>query len=109
MFENKGINVIRVGLHDDKELESRYVGGCYHPAFRQLCENKIYFDKIILKLKSLPVGEYIIKIPQGQYSNVSGQKNVNLISFLEKGYSIKLIESDLLTHRDITITTRKEV
>ena len=45
MFKTAGINVIRTGLHSiDTE---RYVAGPWHPAFKELCDSKQYFDKII--------------------------------------------------------------
>ena len=42
-FENADITVIRVGLHSSETLEENIVAGAYHPAFRELCENKIFF------------------------------------------------------------------
>ena len=37
-FENENIRVIKLGLHSSETVESDMVGGAYHPAFRELCE-----------------------------------------------------------------------
>lgn len=41
-FENDGIRVIKCGLHASEFVEHDMIGGFYHPAFRELCENEIY-------------------------------------------------------------------
>lgn len=59
MFENKKIDVIRIGLQNTDEIcnpdneNSQVVAGPYHPAFRQLVESRIYYDEISKKIKSL--------------------------------------------------------
>ncbi|MEG0230207.1 MAG: radical SAM protein, partial [Oscillospiraceae bacterium] len=46
MFYEKKINVIKLGLHSSKNVEKNFVAGYYHPAFREICESKIY-EKLI--------------------------------------------------------------
>ena len=55
-MEREGIPVIRVGLHPSKELESQVVGGCYHPAFKELCLARIWRDKVETVLRRSPPG-----------------------------------------------------
>ena len=53
LFEQKNIRVIRVGLQntdtitDSENKESEVVAGPYHPAFGQLVEDAIWYDKIV--------------------------------------------------------------
>ena len=46
MFTDAGIKVIRLGLHSGGNVEDGYVAGAYHPALRELCESRIYLEKI---------------------------------------------------------------
>ncbi len=41
-FSIKGIDVIKCGLHASDGVEGDMVAGFYHPAFRELCESRIY-------------------------------------------------------------------
>ncbi len=41
-----GIRIIKVGLHASEFVEQDRVGGYYHPAFRELCESRIYRGKM---------------------------------------------------------------
>lgn len=59
MFNKKKIDVIRIGLQSTDEIcsseneTSQVVAGPYHPAFRQLVESRIFYDKISEKVKKL--------------------------------------------------------
>ena len=46
MFHNADIRVIRVGLHSGGNVEDGFVAGAYHPAFREICESRIYLRKV---------------------------------------------------------------
>ncbi|MGN0613650.1 MAG: elongator complex protein 3, partial [Porcipelethomonas sp.] len=41
-FEQAGIRVIKCGLHASEFVEKDIIAGFYHPAFRELCESRIY-------------------------------------------------------------------
>lgn len=45
MFRENNIKVIRLGLHSGGNVDEGYLAGAYHPAFRELCEGKIYLKK----------------------------------------------------------------
>lgn len=93
-FTEKGIKVIRVGLHADSSMQARLVAGPFHPAFRQLCESEIYKEQIDRLLLNKPHGEYTIVVPKGQRSTAAGQKNVALAQLADQGYNIILQESE---------------
>ena len=41
-FMDEGIRIIKVGLHASEFVAENALGGYYHPAFRELCESRIY-------------------------------------------------------------------
>ena len=61
MFNDKKIDVIRVGLQNTEEIcepgsnQSEVVAGPFHPAFRQLVESGLWYDAIVEKIKKLNV------------------------------------------------------
>ena len=94
MFENAGIKVIRVGLHSGGNVEEDYAGGAYHPALRELCEGRIYYNNALEKLSAFEKGSYILGVSSKEISKMTGQKKENLIKLREKGYecAVKGIE-----------------
>ena len=101
LFNDNNINVIRVGLHSDIDMDS-FVSGPFHPAFKQFCESKIYFNKLTNLLKGKNKGEYTFSIPKGELSTVVGQKKCNTNAFKNLGYSLSFIENKNIEHLNIT-------
>ena len=93
MFHEAGIRVIRVGLHSGGNVEEGYLAGAYHPAFKELCESKIYLNKILDKLKNKSLTQGIVYVPKGATSQAVGQKKQNLKLLQEKGYNLTVKES----------------
>ena len=89
-FEAAGIRLIKVGLHASDDVEEKMTGGIYHPAFRELCESRIYRKKIESLLSGQAFGSYILYLPKRDISKAAGQKRENLIYFEKAGYRIKL-------------------
>lgn len=104
-FEKKGIKVIRLGLHSDEGLTNgSIVAGPYHPAFRELCESKIFYDIIEDKLP-LNKKEITIFVPKGSVSKVIGQKRENSNKLKDK-YNFENIyikEDESLQNRNLRI------
>lgn len=93
LLELKNINVIRVGLQPAEDLaaDGVIVSGPFHPAFRDLVENKIYFNflsKIYKEEKKLD-----IEVNERNVSKVVGQKAINKKTFYP--YFKILINNDL--------------
>ena len=86
MFENAGIKVIRVGLHSGGGVEEGFAGGAYHPALREICEGRIYYNNALEKLSEFEEGRYILGVSSKEISKMTGQKKENLIKLREKGY-----------------------
>lgn len=86
MFENAGIKVIRVGLHSGGGVEEGFAGGAYHPALREICESRIYYDSAVRQLEKLGKGSYILGVSPKEISKMTGQKKENLIKLRENGW-----------------------
>ena len=82
MFKNENINVIRTGLHsiDTK----RYVAGPWHPSFKELCDSRIYLNKLISCLSDK--GEYNVFVNPKEISKVLGNKKSNIEKLNKLGY-----------------------
>lgn len=98
MFNQKGIEVIRVGLQNTDEITdpniegSEVVAGPYHPAFRQLVESGLWYNTIVAKIKQLNVKVKKVQVtvnPQ-DVNNVVGHKREN-IEKLKDMYTLDLI------------------
>jgi len=98
MFDNKNIEIIRIGLQNTDEIsepgskESEVVAGPYHPAFRQLVESAMWYDAIVGKIKKLnvKVKEVEVTVNPIDSNNVIGHKKENVLK-LKDTYDVDLI------------------
>ncbi len=105
MFEQNDIKIIRVGLHSSETMESSIAVDNYHPAFRELCENKIYYDLFLKKVKdeNINKGNLTAFVSESEVSKFTGQRKSNLIRLREKGYDVKVVASENLSDRQLII------
>lgn len=96
MFEENNITVIRTGLHSGGNVEEGYVAGAYHPAFKELCESRIYLRKIKEQIENLPEGKIVVKVPYGALSQAIGQKKSNKEHLENQGFQVKFVEDKTL-------------
>lgn len=98
IFNSKKIKVIRIGLQNTNEItdpnnqDSQVVAGPYHPAFRQLVESRLWYDKIADTIKSVnsKVKDVKIEVNPSDINNAVGHKKVNRKKINET-YDINLI------------------
>ena len=98
MFEKKGIRVIRVSLATTEEIRDggSVVAGPYHPAFRELSEGEIYFDKILKLLKKYPKARTFSVNPK-EISKAVGNGKKNITRIEEKyGFLITIKPDDTI-------------
>lgn len=88
MFYDNNINVIRVGLHYSDELVNTSVAGYYHPAFRELCESKMFLDMLVNEIKNYPKGEFSVFVGNKFISKAIGQKKANIKALEDLGYIV---------------------
>ena len=105
MFENEGIRVIRLGLHSGGNVEEGYVAGPYHPAFREICESKIYIDNVLAEIKKGNISKGNIEITVGTsfVSMLTGQKRTNIAKLNEMGYAVKIIQNKEYEKYKVTV------
>lgn len=103
MFENAGIKVIRVGLHSGGGVDEGFAGGAYHPALRELCEGRIYYNTALGELEKLGKGSYVISVNGREISKMTGQKKQNLIRLAQAGYECRVVGKDSLQKGEIEI------
>ncbi len=82
MFENAGINVIRVGLQPTEEIspDASVVAGPFHSSYRELVESRIYFDIISKEIKK---GRGIVFVNPSEISKATGNRKENIKKFKE--------------------------
>lgn len=102
-FEQAGIRVIRLGLHADQNLELNRVAGCYHPAFRELCENKRYFDRICVALARCRSKQIVLFCHPASVSQVIGQKKCNLNQLAQMGYEVTVCQDEAMPLKQIKV------
>lgn len=103
MFEGKNINVIKLGLHASNEVGENALAGAYHPAFRELCESRIYLENAQRLLSSKPAGEYVLAVNSREVSKATGQKKCNAAYLAQKGWLVRFAQDDNLQKYEIRI------
>ena len=99
MFRKHGIKVIRTGLHTiDTE---RYVGGPWHPSFKELCEAEIFYKKAVSLLKEQ--GEYTVFVNPLNISKMTGQKRSNIEKLKQLGFNCTVKANETLGEYDLKI------
>lgn len=86
LFNQKHIQIIRVGLQntdtitDVSKKESEVIAGPYHPAFGQLVEDSIWYDKIVEKIKNINAKVIKVEIEANpkNTNNIIGHKKENI-------------------------------
>ena len=103
MFENAGIKIIRVGLHSGGGVEEDYAGGAYHPALREICESRIYFDIALRKLREKDCGSYTLAVSKKEISKMTGKKKENLIKLQSLGYACTVEGKDDMPKYEVAV------
>lgn len=104
-FEQRGIAVIRLGLHSSPELEQGMLSGPWHPAFRELCESHRMLAKMTdyITQNHTPKGEIIVKVNPKALSKATGQKKSNLSALFNLGYQVKIMPDSSVLGNCFTI------
>ena len=80
LFHTHDIPVIRIGLQPTDSMERNIVAGPYHPAFRQLVESALMYEKLemLCQEHDLSGRQLTIYAAPQDISTVRGQKNANI-------------------------------
>ena len=102
-FGEAGIPVIRMGLHADPELEKALVAGPYHPAFRELCEGAVLYNRIARLLAGKSQGCYIVFVSPKAVSKLKGHGALGLKKLSADGYEISVKQDPVLDGLEVRI------
>lgn len=93
MFEEAGIDVIRLGLNPTEELSGgAAAAGAYHPAFGELVKSRLFLDRARALLNSSDHGENVILyVNKTDVSAMTGQKRANVKTLCQE-FSLKSLK-----------------
>lgn len=98
LFNRNKVNVIRIGLQNTEEIsdpsteKSSVVAGPYHPAFRQLVEDSMWYDAIVSKIKKVNAKVKKVKIISNDINvnNIIGHGKENMLK-LKEVYNVDVV------------------
>ncbi len=109
MFDASGIRVIRLGLHSGGNVDEGYVAGAYHPAFREICESRIYLKKCQKQIKEKNCrGSVKIFVNPSEISKMTGQKRSNILFLEQQGIHAKVFPDESLGRYELLIEEIEE-
>lgn len=88
MFTENGIRVIRLGLHAERSLESRMLGGYYHQAMGELVRGRIFRNRLTRLLDTRIGASADVYVPAVLISIAKGHKKANEQYFGKKVHFI---------------------
>ena len=103
MFNESDIRVIRMGLHSGGNVEEGFVAGVYHPAFRELCESRIYLKITEKELENILDRDIEITVGSRYVSMLTGQKKSNIKELENKGYKVRIVQDNSYPKYKITV------
>ncbi len=101
LFNTADIRIIKLGLHASELVEGQMLGGIYHPAFRELCDNRIFLKKIIAQTQENK--KYIVYVASSAVSKAIGQKRHNITELERLGRKVTIKPDTTLENYDVKI------
>ena len=99
MFNNKGIKIIRLGLHASDDVKENMLGGGYHESLGEMVCSRILLNQILEN----PPGEYTAYINEKTVSKLKGNKKSNITALENAGYNIKIIYDNSLSANELRL------
>lgn len=104
IFEQAEIRIIRLGLHESEEVKGKMTAGAYHPAFKELCLARLYYNAAAAQLADKPQGAYTLAVGPRYLSQMIGQNKENIQKFAAAGYTIRVMADNTLAAYQVKIT-----
>ncbi len=92
-IEAAGVRVLRMGLHDDHLAES-VLAGPYHPAFRALCESRLYYENACRAMAAAGGRIHTLIVHPKGVSSLIGQRRENLLALERRNAGSLRIRTD---------------
>ena len=97
-LKHENIALIRCGLHAEKSMERRILGGFYHPSLKELALERLYLEKMLTwaekhyeLLKTREKGSFVLaEVSFGDAGLVSGHNRENRRLFSEGAFGTML-------------------
>lgn len=102
-FRENGIEIIKMGLHSETTLQRDVIAGPFHPAFKELCENRIFYDIIKNKLSDRDCKRAVVFVHPKSLSKALGMGKANKRKLYEEGYDVVFMTDDSLGKYEIKI------
>lgn len=100
VFDENGVEVIRVGLQHEESLQAAVVAGPYHPSFGEMVKSELFFRRVVKLLNEMPLRDenIVFCLAPSDESAFRGLNNSNMKKIMKTfpRYSFEL-------RRDITI------
>jgi len=96
--EKAGVRVIRLGLHDSPGLHENYVGGYYHPAYREMVESRLYLRILFRAVQEESTSNLQVITAKGTQSKLIEQHSANRKELANRGISLFVRESAEIPH-----------
>lgn len=103
MFNKNEINIIKCGLHASETVEEDMTGGYYHPAFRELCESRIFRKAFENAFLSYDEKSFLIYVSDRNISRAAGHKRSNTDYFRSIGISLKIKSDSALADDEFAV------
>ncbi|MGN1129993.1 MAG: elongator complex protein 3 [Ruminococcus sp.] len=107
LFSDNNIDVIRLGLHYSDSLVESMVYDNYHPAFKELCENRIFLNNTTKLLNNLHSKNVVAYVNRKSMSKFLGQHKSNIVKLNELGYNVNVKTDDSLGKYEIIIEEQR--
>ena len=99
MFNDKGIKIIRLGLHASDDVKENMLGGGYHESLGEMVQSRIFLNQILEN----PSGDYSAYINEKSVSKLKGNKKSNITALQNAGYNIKIIYDNSLSANELRL------
>ncbi|PID57817.1 radical SAM protein [candidate division KSB3 bacterium] len=109
LFKFHHLPVTRIGLQTTSSMEQHLLAGPYHPAFRQLVESAMFYDRMAARIEkhNTSMHTLVFHVSPQDLSTARGQKNSNLRKLRDTfhAHNIRIIPESTLERGDITLST----
>lgn len=101
--DERGIPVIRLGLHAEQEMADHCLAGPIHPAFRERCESRRLLDRMRVLLARHGCSRATLVVHPSRLSQAIGQQKENVRALEALGYTVRMAADAALSPKDIRL------
>lgn len=109
IFRERGIPILRLGLHPSRELEDKLLAGPYHPALGELVYSRLYRDeaeRLLMARNRLPETITLL-VGESALSKMTGRGKANLL-WLRDRFRLREVRAMVGDLPDGTIAIKEE-